>query len=333
MQEGRSVEEESSGMDKQRFAEVIEQFKSSRDCNGDRLNMHYFLVKRGNEINLHRFDGRTAKSDIRSISKTVMALVAGIVNRLHLEGRGPELTVDTLVYPVIRNVIDLTNHQNEHRLRKVTVEHLLTHAVGFGEVLLMRGDIAGLDPEHYLDHVVNSPIAHEPGEHFLYSNAGCYMLSVFLQELLQEDLREFVRRELFSPLGIEDFRWERYGNYLAGATRLWLHPEDLMRIGDLILNNGVHNGRRIVPEAWITDMRRARYRTESYDTPGTTFRRYAYGLGGWVAKEGFYFGHGTDGQILTVLPERDYVVVALAHQHDMKPIEKIVDQVVSRELS
>ena len=87
----------------------------------------------------------------------------------------------------------------------------------------MRDDITHLDPFEYLNYVVNTPIIYEPGEYYLYSNAGFYLLGVVLQAFLQEDLLTFIKREVFDPLGVKDFKWEKYGNYIAGATLSLIH--------------------------------------------------------------------------------------------------------------
>src|SRR5690625_5205387 len=89
----------------------------------------------------------------------------------------------------------------------------------------MRDDITHLDPFAYLHYIVNYPIVYEPGEYYLYSNAGFYLLGVVLQEFLQEDLLIFIKRELLDPLGVKNFKWEKYGDYIAGATRLWYFQE------------------------------------------------------------------------------------------------------------
>lgn len=315
-------------MTKKEFDKIVNKFKTTKDNKNNLLNMHYLLIKDKDNCFVHRFNDNREKSDIRSISKTVMALVSGIVNRLSLNDKYPSFDEETYIYPIIKKVVNLTNEKNKKYLKKVKIKHLLTHSVGFDEVLLMRDDIKDINPYKYLDYIVNHPIVYEPGEHYLYSNAGIYLLSVVLQEFLKEDLLKFIKRELFKPLNIEDFKWEKYGNYLAGATRLWLYPEDLVKIGELMLNKGRYDGKTILSTEWIQKMNKIYYRTKDVDTPGAVFRRYAYGLGIWLAEKDFYFGHGTDGQILTVLPDHNFIIVIQSYQHDIKPIEKIVDDMV-----
>lgn len=312
-----------------RFQEFVEQFENAKDNKNKSLNMHYFLIKNDKKIYLHRFNNRTEKSDIRSISKTVMTIVTGIVNRLSEEGKYSKFDEETYIYPVIKDVIHLTNKENEKQLKKIKVKHLLTHTIGFNDVLLMRDDIKNMDPFTYLDYIVNYPIIHEPGEYYLYSNAGFYLLSAFLQEFLKEDLLMFINRELFQPLNIRDFRWEKYGDYLAGATRLWLFPEDLLKIGELLLNEGTYNKKRFFNKDWLKKMQTFRFRTKDVDTPEAIFRRYGYGYGIWLAKEDFYFGHGTDGQTLIILPKHNYIILTQAYQHDVEKLEMILDNIIT----
>lgn len=315
-------------MELMRFNEYVKKFKTTKNTEGSPLNLHYFLVKKGDNTYLHRFNNRKEKSDIRSISKTVMALAGGIVNRIY-----PEFNQDTLIYPIIKDVINLENEKNKEYLKKIKVKHLMSHSTGFDKVLLMRDDILEMDPDRYLDFIINTDLVYEPGEHYLYSNAGMYLLSVVLQEFLEEDLLKFLDRELFNPLGITDYHWERYGKYLAGATRLWLYPEDLLKIGELILNKGKYRYEKILNSSWIEDLTKPIFKTEDVDTEDRVFRRYAYGKGIWVSKLGFPFGHGTDGQILIILPEEEGIIITQSYEKDIHLIEEIVDEVVREIIS
>ncbi len=262
--------------------------------------------------------------------------------------------------------------ENLERWKRVRVKHLISHTTGFDQVLMMRGDIKDMDPASYLSYVAASPLKHEPGSHYLYSNAGFYLLSAFLELYLESrglgSLEDYSRDAFFTPLGIKDWSWEKYGDYLAGATRLWLNPEDLGKIGRLLLAGGriEHdidgdiegdtdcdiegdvdgdtacdieagieidigggNARQLVPRAWVEHMRTPTTLTPAVETvTNDRFRRHAYGAGMWVgAKEDIFFGHGTGGQTLLVLPRVGAVVVTLADQGDVRALEEVVEEV------
>lgn len=315
-------------MNQKLFNELISEFKNTQDAKGNILNMHYFLIKEKDRVYCHNFNNRQVASDIRSISKTVLTLLAGIVMDLSAEGKYPPFDQDTYVFPLLKDAVKLSNLGNQKQLEKVQVKHLITHTVGYDQVLLMRGDIQDMDPFTYLDYVINAPIQYEPGKYYLYSNAGFYLLSALLQEFLKEDLLEFADRHLFKPLGIKDYSWDRYGNYLAGATRLKMYPKDLLKIGQVLMDKGVYHNKQIVCHEWIKKMLVPTTYTPHVDTPHRVFRRYAYGSGIWLAKDAIFFGHGTDGQILAMIPEKEAIIVSLAHQNDITEIENIVNDVI-----
>ena len=315
-------------MNQSQFNKIVDTFKSTKDSKGNTLNMHYLLIQQDKNTFSYSFKNRKNPSDIRSISKTVLTLVSGIVSDLSKRGMYQDFNEETYIFPIIEEVVNLRNSENEKKLRAIKVKHLLTHTVGYDKVLMMRGDIKDMDPFNYLDYIINEPIVHEPGEYYLYSNAGFYLLSVVLQELVQEDLLEFIDKHLFSKLNITDYTWEKYGNYLAGATRLWLHPEDLLKIGQTLMNKGIYNNQNIVNDGWIEMMLVPSIHTPKSDTPDATFRRYAYGHGIWLAKDSLFFGHGTDGQTLVMIPDKKAIIVTLAHQHERRELERIIDDII-----
>lgn len=317
-------------MNLKQFNEIVEHFQTAQDKNGANLNMHDLLIKTTNDTYAHNFRSEAKPSDVRSISKTILTLVLGRVMFLADAGHYSPINEESKIYPIIKEAIKLENTDNLAKLKQVKIKHLLTHTVGYEDVLLMRGDIASMDSFDLLDYVVNYPIVYQPGEHYLYSNAGFYLLSVVLEEFIQEDLTSFIERELFSPMGIEQFQWDKYGKYLAGATRLWLLPADLAKFAELFLNHGEVSDEPLIAKAWLDKMLTPVTYTKKLDNPEYTFRRYAYGYGTWLAKDSFYFGHGTDGQRLIVLPEEQTIILTLAEQGDTKPIDEILNEIVEQ---
>lgn len=320
-------------MKQETFNQIVKKFQQGKDKDDQALDIHYFMVKDSEDQEfLYAFNDAKGPRDIRSISKTVLTLFFGVLMQRSKEGKYPKIDEETYIYPILKNVVHIKSSENKEKFQKVQIKHLLTHTVGYDKVLMIRGDIVDMDPYDYLDYVVNAPIVHKPGDKYLYSNAGFYLLAAVLQEFLKEDLLEVISREFFEPLGIDTYEWEKYGNYIAGATRLWLLPEDLMTIGKLLLNKGQYNGKEFYTETWHQEMLKIRARTEDVDTPDAIFRRYGYGYGLWRAKENIFFGHGTDGQMLIVLPEKDTIILTLSTQVDMKPLEKIVNQFITNEI-
>lgn len=314
-------------MNQTKFNEVISQFKNTKDKYDAVLSMNEFLIYDKGTLFKHNFKDTIKKSDIRSISKTVITLILGILIDNSKSGLYKDINEDTLVYPIIKDKFTLTNHDNLDFLKKIKIKHLLTHTIGFEDVLMMRGDIEDTTSTSLLDSILNHAIVHEPGSFYLYSNAGFYLLSVVIETLSNEPFLDYADRVFFSKLNITDYEWEKYGDYCAGATRLWLHGEDLVKIGILLLKQGIYRDQKILSNIWIETMTRPLIETPGVDTPERYFRRYAYGYGIWLGHQDYFFGHGTDGQILLVLPKENKVIVTLAEQNDITPIEIIVDEI------
>src|SRR5690625_5200712 len=260
-------------MNQEKFNDIVSMFMKEEDQNGHPLNYKYLLIQKKKQCYIHNVNEDPLPRDIRSISKTVMTIILGVAIRLSQEGKYPTINEETYIYPIIKNVIHLENKENQDTFKKVKIKHLLTHTVGYEDILLMRDDITHLDPFEYLNYLVNYPIVYEPGEYYLYSNAGFYLLGVVLQEFLEEDLLIFIKRELLDPLGVKSFKWEKYGDYIAGATRLWLLPEDLLKVGKLFLNVGKVNGKQLISKNWIQKILTINNYTDSVDTPNATHTR------------------------------------------------------------
>lgn len=84
-------------MDRQQFDRLVDLFESATDGDGDKLNMHCLLIKQGETEFFHAFGGRIEPLDIRSLSKTIMALITGTI----MESRD-DFTEDTPVWPAIQ---------------------------------------------------------------------------------------------------------------------------------------------------------------------------------------------------------------------------------------
>lgn len=311
------------------FDQLVENIDREINSKDDDSNVRYLLIKGPENEYFHNFDHFNGMCDIRSLSKTIMAIVTGIVMEYSKKGSYDDLSVETKIFPTLKDHVNITNKDNLKYLEKIKLKHLLTHTVGYDEVLMMRDDIQGIDPFTYLDLLLNHPIHYEPGEYYLYSNAGFYLLSAFLQEFIGEDLLNFIQRKLFDPLNFKDFKWERYGDYLAGATRCWIYPQDLLKIGELFFNDGNYKNHKIVSKEWLEEMLKFRVRTERDDWPDLKLRRYAYGYGIWLAKEdGIFFGYGTDGQFLIMLPKEQTIIVTMSENVEIKKIAKVIDHAI-----
>ena len=175
-----------------------------------------------------------------------------------------------------------------------------------------------------------------PGTHFVYNNWDFNAAGTAFEKLTGKNIYDALKTDLATPIGMQDYLVSKQKKTDAPDS---IHPEfamflstrDMARLGLLMLDYGVWNGKVIFPGDWV------RY-TTSLITPFSDINptgmrnggepgRWGYGLLWWVWDapmypgniyigflQGAYSAMGTGGQYITVLPARDMVVV---HQVDI----------------
>ncbi len=114
-------------------------------------------------------------------------------------------------------------------------------------MLFLERDMAG--------YAAQVPLEHAPGSTWNYSNAGFMLLSRIVRDVTGDsavDTERFVRRELFEPLGMRSatLDCDATGTPI-GASNSYASARDWARFGQLYLDDGVVDGRRILPEGWV----------------------------------------------------------------------------------
>ncbi len=302
------------------FQEIIENFETLKDQNGNHLNMDGVIMSQGDLTFEKTFSDPFPQNNVRSIGKAVISLCIGIAIDAGLEIRGEKLSLDTLIWPYFQDKINLTNQNNIEKLGKITLKHLMTHTMGYDRGLLFSREIPVVGEYNLLDYVFNFDLVHEPGEHFVYSNVGPYIISALIQNELKINLMDWADELLFNPLGIKSFEWIKYGDYVAGCTGLTIGLQDLHKIATLLVNDGVYKGNQIVSKNWINQLKSVHVYTPSAYDENSALPRYAYGLFFRLCKENYYFCGGADGQYIIMFPEQKIAITTMGHQRDMDPI-------------
>jgi CubicO group peptidase (beta-lactamase class C family) len=150
--------------------------------------------------------------------------------------------------------------------------------------------------------VINLNPAAEPGTVWAYSNEGVQLLSPILDQAAGEPIQDYARKRLFEPLGMRGTRL-----HLDEKGHAWTHadmettPRDFARIGLLMMNKGMWQGKRIVSESWVKQL----------TTPSQTLNT-GYGLLWWLFDEPKgYAALGYLDTNLYVFPDKELIVVRM----------------------
>ncbi len=170
-------------------------------------------------------------------------------------------------------------------------------------------------------YAARMPLAHAPGSAWGYSNLSFALLAKLVGQASGGSAvgaEAFAQRELFEPLGMHHSVIETdAAGTLLGSGFMYASARDFARFGQLYLDDGVVDGRRILPEGWA-----AYSRSQTLDT--------GYGAGFWtnlvnqgsvpvwdapwglpqLPKDMFY-ARGAFGQYIIIVPSEHLVVVRL----------------------
>jgi CubicO group peptidase (beta-lactamase class C family) len=120
-------------------------------------------------------------------------------------------------------------------------------------MLYLQPDMAGF--------ARSPPLAHPPGEEWLYSSGTAVILSRIAQEVLDRgdtetrDLATFIKGRLFLPLGISSATIEpdEHGT-LVGSSYMYATARDWARYGLFLLQDGIWAGEELLPPGYVTMM-------------------------------------------------------------------------------
>lgn len=236
-------------------------------------------------------------------SKTFTSIALGICID---EGR---CTLDDKVLDFFPEYQDIASFGSE----KISIRDLLHMASG--KLAFWFGELdSELETTDWAELFFKVPVTKEPGTFFCYSNACTYMVGRIIEKLSGQNVRDFLVPRLFTPLGIFNPQWHMcpQGHTMA-ATGLFLTTDQFSRLGKLLLNKGMYEGKQIVSESYVKqatlDMLDIKY-----NAPGDLESSSGYGYQLWKCSYAdAYRADGMYGQFCIVIPSKELIVTITAH--------------------
>jgi D-alanyl-D-alanine carboxypeptidase len=143
---------------------------------------------------------------IMPIASGTKQMTAAII--LKLQERGMLTTEDTVGKFLSVDSGWWPNNVAPEWLYKITIHHLLTHTSGLAEYIpALKFDINQSHDriKHLIsEYAANTPLTHQPGEKYQYSNTGYFFLGLIIEKLTSQDLATVFKKELFDPLGMSN---------------------------------------------------------------------------------------------------------------------------------
>jgi len=197
-------------------------------------------ARRGELIAERYYGGATADSlqPINSATKSLCSMLVGLA--LH---DGSLKSLDQTVAELLPEAAAAAELPDSPAAA-LTLRQILSGRSGLAFDPMLFGQLAAAQPLQRF--VLSLPPLPAGPSGWTYNDA--------LRRAQGADLATLAQRQLFGPLGIERFQWQRGGdgNPLAPAG-LALRTRDLLRLAMLMADGGRWQGQQLLPAAWVTE--------------------------------------------------------------------------------
>jgi len=182
---------------------------------------------------------------------------------------------------------------------QVSTEHILTMSSGWPE------NYSYMNINNVLNTLLYTPLINTPGATFFYNNAACHINSHIVNTMTNMNPKDFAMEYLFPQIGIGNPTWTSDVDGINnGSYGLYLTLREMVKLGQLYLQNGISDDQQILSPEWIDKA------TSNQINPGGD----GYGYLWWLT-ENSYLALGLGGQIIAVFPDQQLVVGAHSYTY------------------
>ena len=278
-----------------------------------------FLVFQNGKLRYERYwnHGKDSLSGSFSAAKSIISLLVGIALD---EGR---------IKSIDQPVGDYLDHFREGELRRIRIRDLLTMSSGLSwkesdksYFSLNAYGYYGDDMAYTVDKMA---VKEAPGVNWEYRSGDTQVLGLLVEKVFGKSISALVSERFARPMHFEhDAVWllDGAGKHEKAFCCFNAIARDYGRFGQLVLNKGMWNGRKIVSEAYLKQATTP----ASYLKDPTENNQPVdyYGFQYWIVNHpnGMKIPsmNGLFGQYVYILPEQNAVIVRLGNS----PLERFV---------
>jgi CubicO group peptidase (beta-lactamase class C family) len=275
-----------------------------------RVELHSFMFIRHGKVIAEGWwspFGPDYKHIMYSASKTFTATAIGLAvseNRLKITDKVISFFPSSLPDSVSPN------------MKKLTVQNMLMMSVGADQE-----PRRGVGDDDQIKSFIATAPSKEPGSVFKYNNTATFMLSAIVQQVTGLTVFDYLMPRIFKPLAIRGIDWDLNPQGInLGMIGLRLRTEDMAKFGQLLIQNGIWNGKQLIPKEWVKEA--TSFKIVSDDGGANRAPKelndwaqgYCYQM--WRGKNNSVRLDGMAGQFVVLFPDKDAVVVLTANARD-----------------
>ncbi|WP_282942165.1 serine hydrolase [Paenibacillus sp. RC67] len=210
--------------------------------------------------------------------------------------------------------------QRSGNFSSLRVRHLLSMSTGHSQDTMQK--LWDSPDGDWVQAFLNTTIEYEPGTHFVYNSGASYMLSAILQKVSGQTLMEYLQPRLLQPLGIGGVSWATCPRGInTGGWGLSVKVEHIALFGQLYLQKGMWQGKRLLSEAWVEEATSLQIQNGAGEESDW---KQGYGFQFWMCRHGAYRGDGAFGQFCIVLPKQEVVIAMTSGMKKLQPVLDLV---------
>lgn len=278
----------------------------------DKLGTVAYVIIQNGELLFEQYwnnYSHQSHSNSFSVAKSIVSLAIGCA------------IDDGFIHNVDQPVSDFFPQFKGYNGKTLTLRHLLTMSAGLDFQESYSSAFSLTTQLYYgnnLDKITfGMKENEEPGVNFIYQSGVTQLLASIIEKATGENLCSYVSRRIWTPIQAEeDALWslDRKDGMEKAYCCFNSNARDFARFGQLILNNGRWNGKKIISEQYIREAITADS-SLIYKEHHEINRHYGFQF--WtLEKNGMTIPYmrGILGQYIFVIPERNAVVVRLGHK-------------------
>ena len=276
--------------------------------NGNFGRVHSVLIAKNGKLVFEKYFEGFYLNDLNSLqscTKSIGSLLIGLaIDKGYIKSVDEKL-ID--FFPAYK--VDVGEEWN-----KVELKHLLSQSTGIDWKKDIHDKIYQISND-VIETTFEQKFSHAPGKIFEYRNPQIDLLSGIIIKSSEISVQDFAEKYLFKPLNIFKYSWTNFKktNYPLMSGSLALSSRDMLKIGQLVLNEGKWNGEQVISKKWIDEATSFKIKSD---------QTFDYGYLWWLGESKnkpdlkVIFAMGGGGQFIIIVPKTNLVVAITADNMD-----------------
>lgn len=165
------------------------------------------------------------------------------------------LAVACMLSDKLIDSLDIPIHQyypewKQGQKQLITIRHLVNMTSGLQNDPVATKEI--YPSPDFVKLALAAELVAKPGAEWSYNNKSLNLMAGVIRQVTGKRMDKYIGDRLFKPLGIKNFKWtlDKAGNphVMSGCQ---IRPADFIKIGLLLSNNGIYEGKEVISSASI----------------------------------------------------------------------------------